>query len=48
MLEKEIEGNEEAVTFKVRFDKGKTLLVNDFIEGGEKYGFTIIYARKVE
>ncbi|BAX81080.1 arylsulfatase [Labilibaculum antarcticum] len=48
MLEKEIEAKEEAVIFKVRLEKGKTLLVNDFIEGGEKYGVYYTYIKRVD
>lgn len=42
-LEKEIVGNEEEVTFKVHLQKGKTLLVNDFIEGNSTYGVYYTY-----
>lgn len=45
MLEKKIKGDEEAVTFRVNLQKGKTLLVNDFIEGKEKYGVYYTYMR---
>lgn len=45
ILEKEIRDDEEAVTFRVRLQPGKTLLVNDFIEGKEKYGVYYTYIR---
>ncbi|MGQ1909089.1 arylsulfatase [Marinifilum sp. RC60d5] len=48
ILEKEIKGDEEAVSFQVNLDKGKTLLVNDFIEGKEKYGVYYTYIKKVD
>ncbi|MEC3908415.1 hypothetical protein VOI54_15395 [Tamlana sp. 2201CG12-4] len=41
--EKVISGDEEAIVFSVRLSKGKTLLVNDFIEGKEKYGVYYTY-----
>ncbi|MGQ1787609.1 MULTISPECIES: arylsulfatase [unclassified Saccharicrinis] len=45
--EKEIVGDEEAVVFKLYLPKGKTLLVNDFIEGREKYGVYYTYIKPV-
>ncbi|TXF90223.1 arylsulfatase [Neolewinella aurantiaca] len=45
ILEKDVKGNEEAVVFRVRLTTGKTLLVNDFIEGGEHYGVYYTYIR---
>ncbi|WP_347840762.1 arylsulfatase [uncultured Draconibacterium sp.] len=45
MFEKEIKGDEEAVSFKVKLMPGKTLLVNDFIEGKEKYGVYYTYIK---
>lgn len=47
ILEKEVVGSEEAVSFKVYLGKGKTLQVNDFVEGEEKYGVYYTYVRKV-
>lgn len=41
--EKEIEGTEEAVIFRVFLESGKTLLSNDFIEGDEVYGVYYTY-----
>ena len=43
MLEKEISKDDEAVIFKVALKKGKTLLVNDFLEGDEAYGVYYTY-----
>ncbi|MEM6641426.1 MAG: arylsulfatase [Bacteroidota bacterium] len=43
IIEKGILPEEEAVTFKVKLDKCKTLLVNDFIEGNDKYGVYYTY-----
>lgn len=48
MLEKEIQSDDEAVTFRVNLQAGKTLLVNDFIEEQETYGVYYTYIRKVE
>jgi len=48
ILEKEIGPNDEAVVFEVYLDKGKTLLVNDFIEGKESYGVYYTYIKKAE
>lgn len=48
MLEKDIKDDEDAVVFTVRLEKGKTFLVNDFIEANEKYGVYYTYIRKVE
>lgn len=48
LLEKNIGPKDEAVTFTVRLDKGKTFLVNDFIQGPEKYGVYYTYIRKIE
>lgn len=45
MHEKEINGDENAVVFTLKLPKGKTLLVNDFIEGKEKYGVYYTYVR---
>ncbi len=48
MMEKEIGASDEEVTFLLNLQKGKTLLVNDFIEGNEKYGVYYTYIRKLE
>lgn len=45
LLEKEISPKDEAVEFHVTLDKGKTLLVTDFIEGKEQYGVYYTYIR---
>ncbi|WP_139958995.1 arylsulfatase [Flavicella sediminum] len=45
MYEKDILAKDEAVTFKVFLNKGKTFLVNDFIEGKEKYGVYYTYVK---
>lgn len=45
ILEKEINESDEEVLFKVKLEKGKTLLVNDFIEGKEKYGVYYTYMK---
>jgi arylsulfatase A-like enzyme len=45
MFEKKITGDEEAVTFKLNIEKGKTLLVADFVEGNEKYGVYYTYVK---
>ena len=41
--EKQVQVNELEVAFKVYLEKGKTFLVNDFIEGEEKYGVYYTY-----
>ncbi|GGZ24855.1 N-acetylgalactosamine-6-sulfatase [Echinicola pacifica] len=46
--EKEIVGTEEAVEFRLQLEKGKTLLVNDFLEGDERYGVYYTYISKVD
>ncbi|SDW35089.1 Arylsulfatase A [Lutibacter oricola] len=43
LLEKEIFEDDEEVFFNVNLEKGKTLLVTDFIEGKEKYGVYYTY-----
>ncbi|MDO6802324.1 arylsulfatase [Wenyingzhuangia sp. 1_MG-2023] len=48
ILEKEIQKNQQVVTFKVHLTKGRTLLVNDFIEGKETYGVYYTYISTVE
>lgn len=48
MFEKTIGKDDISVDFKVYLQKGKTLLVNDFIEGKEKYGVYYTYVKLVE
>ncbi len=48
ILEKDIKGDEEAVVFKVELNKGKTLLVTDFIEDKNIYGVYYTYVKKLE
>ncbi|WP_282134037.1 arylsulfatase [Seonamhaeicola maritimus] len=48
IIEKDIQSNEEAVTFKVNLKKGKTLLVTDFLEGKKKYGVYYTYVECLE
>ncbi|MBB3696851.1 arylsulfatase [Flammeovirga yaeyamensis] len=43
MLEKEVNPEVDEVVFKVTLEKGKTLLVNDFVEGDEVYGVYYTY-----
>lgn len=43
MLEKQIMPADEAVVFTVNLEKGKTFLVNDFIQGKQKYGVYYTY-----
>lgn len=43
MYEKEIQENDMEVAFKVHLEKGKTFLVNDFIDGKQKYGVYYTY-----
>ena len=45
LWEKNIEEDEEEVVFEVWLERGKTFLVNDFIEGDEKYGVYYTYVR---
>ncbi|MFY0626957.1 MAG: arylsulfatase [Reichenbachiella sp.] len=45
MFEKDINGDEEAVVFKVKVEAGKTFLVTDFLEGKKKYGVYYTYVR---
>ncbi|TYA74655.1 arylsulfatase [Seonamhaeicola marinus] len=45
MIEKEIQPNQEAVTFEVNLQEGKTLLITDFIEGKKKYGVYYTYVK---
>jgi arylsulfatase A-like enzyme len=47
ILEKEIDNLQEEVVFKVHLKKGKTLLVNDFIDGNEMYGVYYTYVKKI-
>ena len=48
MFEKEIGKDDISIDFKVYLEKGKTLLVNDFIEGKEKYGVYYTYMKFLE
>ncbi|WP_299547296.1 arylsulfatase [Seonamhaeicola sp.] len=48
MIEKDIQSKDEAVTFKVYLQKGKTLLVTDFIEGKKKYGVYYTYVKYLD
>lgn len=43
ILEKDIMPEDDAVHFKVNLEKGKTFLVNDFIEGTDQYGIYYTY-----
>lgn len=48
ILEKEIGPKDEKISFRVRLEKGRNLLVNDFIQGDEKYGVYYTYVRKAD
>ncbi|MEM6344764.1 MAG: arylsulfatase [Bacteroidota bacterium] len=48
ILEKKIDGSQNAVSFKVYLEKGKSLLTNDFIEGDETYGVYYTYIKRLE
>lgn len=48
ILEKKVDGDQNAVVFNVHLEKGKTFLVNDFIEGKEKYGVYYTYVRFIK
>ena len=48
MHEKDIQPNDIEVVFEVKLQRGKTLLVNDFIEGNEKYGVYYTYVSLIE
>ncbi len=45
MLEKQVKPEDTEVSFNVHLNRGKTLLVNDFIEGKEKYGVYYTYIK---
>lgn len=45
IIEKNIVGDEDAITFKVNLKVGKTLLVSDFVEGEKKYGVYYTYMK---
>ncbi len=45
ILEKEIHPDDEAIVFKLHLQSGKTLLVNDFIDGEEHYGVYYTYIK---
>lgn len=47
IIEKEILPTTNEVTFKVNLQKGKTLLVTDFIEGKTKYGVYYTYVKQL-
>ncbi|WP_298532265.1 arylsulfatase [uncultured Algibacter sp.] len=47
ILEKPIDGTSDAVIFNLKLSKGKTLLLNDFIEGDETYGVYYTYIKHV-
>ncbi len=47
-LEQNINDQDEAITFKVKLQKGKSLLINDFVEGTKKYGVYYTYIKKVD
>lgn len=44
-FEKTVHPTDEAITFKVTLEKGRTVLTNDFIEGNESYGVYYTYIR---
>lgn len=46
--EKTITGDEDAVVFKINLTKGKTFLVNNFIEDKEAYGVYYTYIKYLE
>ncbi len=46
-FEKRIKANDHEVKFKVQLEPGSTLLSNDFIEDGEKYGVYYTYVKKL-
>ena len=48
ILEKSISDREEAIVFELELGVGKTLLVNDFIEGNERYGVYYTYIEFLE
>ncbi|WP_083139766.1 arylsulfatase [Polaribacter reichenbachii] len=48
ILEKDIYPTENEVLFTVNLEKGKTFLVNDFIEGDKKYGVYYTYVKYLE
>ncbi|MEO9890916.1 arylsulfatase [Aurantibacter sp.] len=48
ILEKEIKLDDDEVVFEVFLEKGKTFLLNDFIEGNETYGVYYTYISLVE
>lgn len=42
-FEKSIQPSDESINFKVRLEKGRTTLENDFLEGEERYGIYYTY-----
>ncbi|MEM6963876.1 MAG: arylsulfatase [Bacteroidota bacterium] len=45
IIEKEIAPEAESVDFEVQLEKGKTFLVNDFMEGKDRYGIYYTYIK---
>lgn len=45
MLEKTIGPQDQSITFTVKLSAGKTMLVNDFVEGNETYGVYYTYIK---
>ena len=43
-----MEAGDQEVVFKVKLEKGKTLLKTDFIEENKKYGVYYTYIREVD
>ncbi|MEM0995013.1 MAG: arylsulfatase [Bacteroidota bacterium] len=48
ILEKEVAEGATAVTFRLHLEAGKTLLVNDFIEGNTQYGVYYTYIKHLK
>ncbi len=48
ILEKEITNEDEEISFDVHLEKGKTFLINDFMEGKEKYGVYYTYIKLIK
>ncbi len=48
VIEKEVDPDAYEVVFKVRLEKGKTLLTSDFVEGKETYGVYYTYISPIE
>lgn len=45
IIEKNIEEEDFSVDFRIYLERGKSFLINDFIEGGEKYGVYYTYIK---